>query len=82
MTAVRLKSGSNQECQQTEQAVLKRMAAADEAQKNPFVVKLWWSFHDSDNLYLVLSFHPYVAPFQAVVPFTDTILVAETSPLN
>lgn len=39
----------------TEQAVLKRMAR--EA-KDPFVVKLWWSFHDKDNLYLVMDFHP------------------------
>lgn len=35
----------------TEQAVLKRMAA--EA-KDPFVVKLWWSFHDKENLFLVM----------------------------
>ena len=39
----------------TEQAVLKRMAR--EA-KDPFVVKLWWSFHDKENLYLVMDFHP------------------------
>ncbi|KAF8523220.1 hypothetical protein JB92DRAFT_3110191 [Gautieria morchelliformis] len=39
----------------TEQAVLKRMA--HEA-KDPFVVKLWWSFHDKDNLFLVMDFHP------------------------
>ncbi|KAF8314482.1 kinase-like protein, partial [Clavulina sp. PMI_390] len=39
----------------TEQAVLKRMAR--EAQ-DPFVVKLWWSFHDKDNLFLVMDFHP------------------------
>lgn len=35
----------------TEQAVLKRMAR--EA-KDPFVVKLWWSFHDKENLFLVM----------------------------
>ena len=35
----------------TEQAVLKRMAA--EA-RDPFVVKLWWSFHDKENLFLVM----------------------------
>jgi serum/glucocorticoid-regulated kinase 2 len=35
----------------TEQAVLKRMAAEG---TDPFVVKLWWSFHDKDNLFLVL----------------------------
>ena len=39
----------------TEQAVLKRMA--HEA-KDPFVVKLWWSFHDKENLFLVMDFHP------------------------
>ncbi|KAF9516583.1 hypothetical protein BS47DRAFT_1340705 [Hydnum rufescens UP504] len=39
----------------TEQAVLKRMAR--EA-KDPFVVKLWWSFHDKENLFLVMDFHP------------------------
>jgi len=26
--------------------------------QNPFVVKLWWSFHDKDNLFLVMDFHP------------------------
>ena len=35
----------------TEQAVLRRMAAEG---KDPFVVKLWWSFHDKDNLFLVM----------------------------
>ncbi|KIM47384.1 hypothetical protein M413DRAFT_22065 [Hebeloma cylindrosporum] len=39
----------------TEQAVLKRMAAES---RDPFVVKLWWSFHDKDNLFLVMDFHP------------------------
>ncbi|CAO1621084.1 unnamed protein product [Sympodiomycopsis kandeliae] len=39
----------------TEQAVLKRMAR--EVQ-DPFVVKLWSSFHDKNNLYLVMDFHP------------------------
>ncbi|KAH9934070.1 kinase-like protein [Epithele typhae] len=39
----------------TEQAVLKRMAANN---SDPFVVKLWWSFHDKDNLFLVMDFHP------------------------
>ncbi|KAL5533766.1 hypothetical protein ACEPAG_226 [Sanghuangporus baumii] len=39
----------------TEQAVLKRMAREG---KDPFVVKLWWSFHDKENLYLVMDFHP------------------------
>ncbi|KAG6884685.1 hypothetical protein C0993_008936 [Termitomyces sp. T159_Od127] len=39
----------------TEQAVLKRMSAES---KDPFVVKLWWSFHDKENLFLVMDFHP------------------------
>ncbi|ETW86608.1 hypothetical protein HETIRDRAFT_377172 [Heterobasidion irregulare TC 32-1] len=39
----------------TEQAVLKRMAAEG---TDPFVVKLWWSFHDKENLFLVMDFHP------------------------
>ncbi|THH30223.1 hypothetical protein EUX98_g3957 [Antrodiella citrinella] len=39
----------------TEQAVLKRMAAEG---TDPFVVKLWFSFHDKENLFLVMDFHP------------------------
>jgi serum/glucocorticoid-regulated kinase 2 len=39
----------------TEQAVLKRMAAES---KDPFVVKLWWSFHDKENLFLVMVSRP------------------------
>ncbi|KAE8265949.1 hypothetical protein A4X09_0g6395 [Tilletia walkeri] len=39
----------------TEQAVLKRMAREV---NDPFVVRLWWSFHDKYNLYLVMDFHP------------------------
>ena len=35
----------------TEQAVLRRMAAEG---ADPFVVKLWWSFHDKENLFLVM----------------------------
>ena len=35
----------------TEQAVLKRMAREGQ---DPFVVKLWWSFHDKENLFLVM----------------------------
>lgn len=35
----------------TEQAVLKRMAAES---RDPFVIKLWWSFHDKENLFLVM----------------------------
>ncbi|KAJ7045084.1 kinase-like domain-containing protein [Mycena alexandri] len=48
----------------TEQAVLKRMAASPSTSSSgatttdPFVVKLWWSFHDKDNLFLVMDFHP------------------------
>ena len=54
----------------TEQAVLKRMA---KEAKDPFVVKLWWSFHDKENLFLVMvsqrSF--YTADSNAIdaVPF-------------
>lgn len=40
----------------TEQAVLKRMAAEG---TDPFVVKLWWSFHDKENLFLVMVCHQY-----------------------
>ncbi|KAF5345175.1 hypothetical protein D9758_009685 [Tetrapyrgos nigripes] len=40
----------------TEQAILKRMSA--ESVKDPFVVKLWWSFHDKENLFLAMDFHP------------------------
>jgi hypothetical protein len=39
----------------TEQAVLKRMAAEG---RDPFVVKLWWSFHDKENLFLVMVCFP------------------------
>jgi len=35
----------------TEQAVLKRMASDS---KDPFVVRLHWSFHDKENLFLVM----------------------------
>lgn len=35
----------------TEQAVLKRMA---HEVSDPFVVRLWWSFHDRENLFLVM----------------------------
>lgn len=35
----------------TEQAVLKRMARDN---SDPFVVKLYWSFHDKENLFLVM----------------------------
>ncbi len=38
----------------TEQSVLKRMA---KDVLDPFVVRLWWSFHDRNNLYLVMDFH-------------------------
>lgn len=39
----------------TEQAVLRRMAAEG---TDPFVVKLWWSFHDKENLFLVMVSSP------------------------
>lgn len=44
---------ASQEVQRTlsEQAVLRRMAIDG---TNPFVAKLWKSFHDEDNLYLVM----------------------------
>uniref|UniRef100_A0A0W0FXA5 Uncharacterized protein n=1 Tax=Moniliophthora roreri TaxID=221103 RepID=A0A0W0FXA5_MONRR len=44
----------------TEQAVLKRMAngPGDGKERDPFVVKLWWSFHDKENLFLIMDFHP------------------------
>ena len=35
----------------TEQAVLRRTTAEG---LDPFVVKLWWSFHDKENLFLVM----------------------------
>ncbi|KAA1105606.1 hypothetical protein PGT21_012990 [Puccinia graminis f. sp. tritici] len=40
----------------TEQSVLRRVA--DEPDSNPFIVRLWWSFHDKDHLFLVMDFHP------------------------
>lgn len=40
----------------TEQGVLKRVA--NEPGSNPFIVRLWWSFHDKDHLFLVMDFHP------------------------
>ena len=44
----------------TEQAVLKRMAHEG---TDPFVVRLWWSFHDRENLFLVMvsfcTFFPF-----------------------
>ncbi|KIY73313.1 kinase-like protein [Cylindrobasidium torrendii FP15055 ss-10] len=52
----------------TEQAILRRLTADDGSQDgyseetrkraHPFLVKMWWSFHDRDNLFLVLDFHP------------------------
>ena len=38
----------------TEQAILKRLSAGDGEHQHPFLVKLWWSFHDKENLFLVL----------------------------
>lgn len=43
----------------TEQAVLKRMAAES---SDPFVVRLWWSFHDKENLFLVMVSRSHKAP--------------------
>ncbi|MBW0509746.1 hypothetical protein O181_049461 [Austropuccinia psidii MF-1] len=40
----------------TEQSVLRRVA--DQPDSNPFIVRLWWSFHDKDHLFLVMDFHP------------------------
>ena len=45
----------------TEQAVLKRMAAES---RDPFVVKLWWSFHDKENLFLVMVCHVTLWPIR------------------
>lgn len=44
----------------TEQSVLKRVVQEG---SNPFVVRLWWSFHNKENLFLVLDFHPGVSFF-------------------
>ena len=44
----------------TEQAVLRRMAAEG---ADPFVVKLWWSFHDKENLFLVMVGMPSAVTF-------------------
>ena len=53
----------------TEQAVLKRMAKEG---KDPFVVKLWWSFHDKENLFLVMvrTFPRYIYVYER--PYTLT----------
>lgn len=47
----------------TEQAVLARTSSSPNGQLGPevglpFIVKLWYSFHDTHNLYLVMDFHP------------------------
>ena len=39
----------------TEQAILRRVGVE---RKEPFVVKLWRSFHDRENLFLVMDFYP------------------------
>ena len=39
----------------TEQAVLKRMTTEG---GSPFILKLWWSFHDHDHLFLAMDFLP------------------------
>jgi len=41
----------------TEQAVLRRMAAEG---TDPFVVKLWWSFHDKEKLFMVMVRMPCI----------------------
>ena len=41
----------------TEQAVLRRMAAEG---TDPFIVKLWWSFHNDENLFLVMVGLAYI----------------------
>lgn len=48
----------------TEQAVLKRMAAES---RDPFVVKLWWSFHDKENLFLVMV--RFIFLFEIILTF-------------
>jgi len=47
----------------TEQAVLKRMAHEG---TDPFVVRLWWSFHDRENLFLVMVRYFSLLPFAFV----------------
>src|SRR5690349_149372 len=39
----------------TEQSVLRRMSLS---RTDPFVVTLYYSFHDKENLFLVMDFHP------------------------
>ena len=65
----------------TEQAVLKRMARSN---TDPFVVKLYWSFHDKENLFLVmvsiqtpLFFCPYSLVFRT---FTPVVISQHNSP--
>jgi hypothetical protein len=48
----------------TEQAVLKRMARSN---SDPFVVKLYWSFHDKENLFLVMVCRRLCGSFYADV---------------
>lgn len=51
----------------TEQAVLKRMARSN---SDPFVVKLYWSFHDKENLFLVMVrmvYHPKPLTLIAII---------------
>jgi hypothetical protein len=57
----------------TEQAVLKRMAAES---KDPFVVKLWWSFHDKENLFLVMVSDTHQIQIHV---FTSWVLVGFSS---
>lgn len=46
----------------TEQAVLKRMARSA---TDPFVIKLYWSFHDKENLFLIMVSRTSTTPMKA-----------------
>ena len=60
----------------TEQAVLKRMAAEG---SDPFVVKSWWSFHDKENLFLVMVSCPSLSmlAWDLVCVICDRISIPE-----
>ena len=64
----------------TEQAVLKRMAADG---TDPFVVRLWWSFHDKEYLYLVMvSVQTRGTPMTVILRPNRISIPAETWPLS
>lgn len=70
-----------QEMQRTlaELAVLRRMA---DKRTNPFVVKLWRSFHDEDYLYLVmvrLAWRVYMRPLLDDFPFCARTSILEAT---